>query len=223
MSGSHPKENPISMNRSEDRGFAATLTPWAAIMIASFCAAGCTYAATENMLNSAGPAAARIERLWWQMFAVYGIVYLITLVLLFVALSARRRERTPIGNRFVFFSGIAIPLVILIIMLAITIHDTVELGRGEDDFQVRVKSHHWWFEVHYPDYGISDANEIHIPVGARVNFELQSHGVVHSFWVPRLGGKRDMLPDHPTYLTLTADQAGEFAGRVPNTAPDPMR
>jgi cytochrome c oxidase subunit II len=192
-------------------GFAAIFRSWPAGVITMLCVSACSEA-TEHMLNPAGPAAERIERIWWEMFVVYGIVYLITLALLFFALIARRRKASPLGTRFVFVAGIAIPTLILLIMLAIAIHDTMELGKGEADFRVRVVSHHWWFAVYYPDLGIVDANEINIPAGVSTQFELQSHEVVHSFWVPRLGGKRDMLPDHPTYLTYKADQAGDFRG-----------
>jgi cytochrome c oxidase subunit 2 len=168
--------------------------------------------ATEHMLNPAGPAAARIERIWWEMFVVYGTIYIIALALLLWALVSRKRDRSPLGTWFVFISGIAIPTVILVIMLAIAVHDTMELGHGEAEFKVKVIGHHWWFEVRYPDLDIVEANEINIPAGVMTRFELQSHGVVHSFWVPRLGGKRDMLPDHPTHLTLMANRPGEFRG-----------
>jgi heme/copper-type cytochrome/quinol oxidase subunit 2 len=148
--------------------------------------------ATEHMLNPAGPAAAQIAVVWWEMLVVYGAVFIITMVFLVLALASRRKE-SIFGIKFVVVAGIVIPAVILIFMLLSTIHTTVELGRQEADFRVKITSHHWWFEVRYPDHGIVDANEIHIPVGKVVQFILQSHAVVHSFWVPRLGGKRDML------------------------------
>ncbi len=173
--------------------------------------AGATIA-TEHMLNPAGPAAARIEGIWWEMLLVYGAVYLITLAALVWALALRKRERRLPGTRFVFITGIAIPTVILVVMLIAAIRDTVGLGGKEPGFRVKVISHHWWFEVRYPELGIVDANEINIPAGVVTDFELQSSAVVHSFWVPRLGGKRDMLPDHPTYLQLTADRPGIFRG-----------
>ena len=164
------------------------------------------------MLHPAGPAAERILGIWWEMLIVYGIVYLVTMVLVVLALAVRRRERPVLGSRFVFFSGIGIPTVILVSMLHTTIHTTAEMGKITADLQVEVDSHHWWFAVRYPDHGVVDANEIHIPVGKVVRFKLLSKCVVHSFWVPRLGGKRDMLPDHPTELRLSADQAGIYRG-----------
>lgn len=169
-------------------------------------------AARESMLYPAGPNAGEIAALWWEMLVVYGIVFVITMVLVVLALVIRRREQQVLGSRFVFVAGIAVPTVILIVMLISTIRTTVELGDRSADFHVKVNSHHWWFEVHYPAHGIVDANEIHIPVGKTVQFELLSQGAVHSFWVPRLAGKRDMLPDHPVQLQLRADQPGAYRG-----------
>lgn len=167
--------------------------------------------ATEHMLNPAGPAAAQIAAVWWEMLVVYGAVFIITMVFLVLAMASRRKE-SIFGTKFVVVAGIVIPAVILVVMLLSTIHTTVELGRQEADFRVKVTSHHWWFEVDYLDHGIIDANEINIPAGVVVQFILQSHAVVHSFWVPRLGGKRDMLPDHPTELFLKSDIPGNFRG-----------
>ncbi len=174
--------------------------------------AGNANAERESMLYSAGPVAERIEGLWWEMLLVYGIVFFVTLLLLLVALSIHRLEKPMLGPFFVFSAGIAIPVVILVFMLISTIEATVELGKTPSEFRIDVTSHHWWFEVRYPEHGIVDANEIHIPVGKVVQFELLSKGVVHSFWVPRLGGKRDMLPDHPIELRLSADRPGVYRG-----------
>lgn len=174
--------------------------------------AGDAHAERESMLYPAGPAAEQIANIWWEMLVVYGIVFVITMVFVVLALVVRRREHPVLGSRFVFISGIGIPTVILVVMLISSIHSTVEMGKVPADFHIKVDSHHWWFAVTYPDHGIVDANEIHIPVKRVVKFELLSHGVVHSFWVPRLGGKRDMLPDHPTELRLAADKPGVYRG-----------
>ncbi|MGB3223553.1 MAG: cytochrome c oxidase subunit II [Desulforhopalus sp.] len=183
-----------------------------AVMIKLFFYAGHASAARESMLYPAGPAAEKIAGLWWEMLIVYGIVFLITMIFLVVALVVRRREHPVLGSRFVIISGIGIPVIILAVMLFSTIQATVEMGKVPADYHIEVNSHHWWFEVRYPENGIVDANEIHIPVGKMVEFKLLSKGVVHSFWVPRLAGKRDMLPDHPTTLRLMADQAGVYRG-----------
>ncbi len=86
-------------------------------------------------------------------------------------------------------------------------------------FNVRVVGHQWWWEIRYPDLGITTANEIHLPVGVPVQFRLESADVIHSFWVPQLGGKRDIIPGHVNALTLTPlvegtyyGECGEFCG-----------
>ncbi len=172
----------------------------------------CRVERPHSILDPAGPAADQIATLWWQMFWVYGVVFIITLGLLFLALRSRRRDGSPLGSRFVFMAGIAIPALILVGMLVLTLRVMGNLHASSEDFQVKVISHHWWFEVQYPEYGVADANEIHVPVGSMVRFELSAAGVIHSFWVPRLGGKRDMLPDYYTELYLQADEPGVYQG-----------
>ena len=82
---------------------------------------------------------------------------------------------------------------------------------------IRVTGHQWWWQVEYPGEGPSDlvttANEVHIPVGRTVRIDLRSADVIHSFWVPNLHGKRDLIPDHPTRTFLRADRPGTFIGQ----------
>lgn len=78
---------------------------------------------------------------------------------------------------------------------------------------VRVVGHMWWWEVRYPDSGIVSANEIHIPVGKRVRLELASADVIHSFWVPRLNGKRDLIPGVENTFWIQADAPGVYRGQ----------
>jgi cytochrome c oxidase subunit II len=173
---------------------------------------GCGADRPRSILDPASQAAGHIEGLWWQMLWVYGLVYAVTLVLLVLALMARRREGSPLGFGFVLLTGVAIPTLILVIMLIVTLDVTTKLHAGAEDLRVRVTSHHWWFEVEYPDHAIVDANEINVPAGSTVRFDLISAGVIHSFWVPRLGGKMDMLPDHHTVLHLQTDHPGIYHG-----------
>ena len=173
---------------------------------------GCAADRPHSILDPAGPQAAEITRLWWEMFAVYGSVYLLTLLILAMALIARRREKPLLGSRFVFVAGVVIPTVILVVMLISELRIHQKITRVKEDFQVQVIGHGWWFEVRYPDHDIVDANEIHVPAGSVVRFELSSSNMIHSFWVPRLGGKRDQLPDHPTELRLEASRPGVYHG-----------
>jgi protoheme IX farnesyltransferase len=211
----------IHLRRRRDRDSARELFCYSIVYLASVFAfmfgsalfSNCWAAEhPHSILDPAGPHAEHIATLWWRMLGVYGAVFFVTLLLLALALVARRRERPVLGARFVFVSGIAIPALILVVMLIYTIRITVKLSEGPEDLRVQVIGHHWWFEVRYPDHGIVDANEIHVPAGSMVHYELSSGGVVHSFWIPRLGGKRDLLPDHPTELRLKADRPGVYHG-----------
>ena len=173
------------------------------------------------MLHPAGPAAAQIAWLWWVLFAVCAAVFAIVMALLAFAIFCRPREpretspldsTSPLGNRFIIVSGIAIPAVILLAILVISVKAQVALELPKTDLTVRVSGHMWWWEVRYPDQGIVIANEIYIPVGEPVRVELVSADVVHSLWVPNLQGKMDLLPDKTNTTWLTADRAGTFQG-----------
>jgi cytochrome c oxidase subunit 2 len=87
----------------------------------------------------------------------------------------------------------------------------------EKAVRIRATGHQWWWEFRYDDPTPSNmfttANEIHIPIGRPVEFELQSTDVIHSFWIPNLHGKRDMIPGHPTRTVLQADKAGTYWGQ----------
>jgi cytochrome c oxidase subunit 2 len=88
---------------------------------------------------------------------------------------------------------------------------------------VEVIGHQWWWEFRYPEYGVVTANELYLPAGRTVNLKMHSADVIHSFWVPRVGGKRDVNPRPRThegerepranYLTFVVDSAGYFSGQ----------
>jgi cytochrome c oxidase subunit 2 len=75
-----------------------------------------------------------------------------------------------------------------------------------------VIAHQWWWELHYPEYGVTTANEIHLPVGRLLLLRLLSDDVIHDFWVPSLGKKVDIIPGHPNHLWLTIDRPGLYLG-----------
>jgi cytochrome c oxidase subunit 2 len=75
-----------------------------------------------------------------------------------------------------------------------------------------VTAHQWWWEVAYHSPDFITANEIHIPAGQRVQITLRSEDVIHSFWVPQLAGKTDLIPGHPNVIDLKADDPGTYEG-----------
>jgi cytochrome c oxidase subunit 2 len=78
---------------------------------------------------------------------------------------------------------------------------------------IEVTGHQWWWEVRYPDTGITLRNELHIPVGQPVDIHLTTADVIHAFWVPRLGGKLDAIPGRTNVLRLQADRPGSYRGQ----------
>lgn len=172
------------------------------------------------VLDPAGPFAGPVTIVAWILFAMGVAVTLIVLVALGVALFGPRRWRERLGGtRLIWIGGFAFPVVVLsallIYGLGLTSHLTDEPQPGE--MRVRVTGEMWWWRVAYlDDQGrevIQDANEVHIPVGRPVVFELESADVIHSFWVPRLGGKKDMIPGRRNYLRLQADAPGSYGGQ----------
>jgi cytochrome c oxidase subunit II len=187
---------------------------WINMIIGSTIAAsiGCAGERDQSMLHPVGPAAQQIATLWWVMFVVYGVVFVLTVALFAVALALPRRDRDGPGTAFVAFAGLVAPTLILIVMLIYT----VLLSRAdqrEPSFRVEMIGHRFWWEVRYPDRGIIDANELHLPVGELIEIELRSSDVIHGFWAPNLAGKIDVLPDHPTTLRFEIDRPGVFRGQ----------
>lgn len=117
--------------------------------------------------------------------------------------------------RLIWIGGIAAPAVIL---LALLVYSSV-VGRAvahvpeDGELVIDVVGHVFWWEVHYPDLGITTANEIHVPVGQPVRLRLTTDDVIHSFWIPRLHGKVDMVPGVENWLAFTATEPGRFRGQ----------
>ncbi len=176
-----------------------------------------------SALDPRGPAAAHLASLWWVMLAFGTAIFVLVLGLLLTAFLRRRRSTNAtlpdssdgdIGRNWLIRGGIILPIVVLAIVFGYTIYTlaVVENVQGRADVNIIVVARRWWWEVQYPEQNITTANEIHIPIGVPVRFQLESDDVIHSFWVPELHGKMDMIPGHTNYLTLQADQAGVYRG-----------
>lgn len=162
-----------------------------------------------------GPAASRINELWWVMFWIAVVVCAVVFVLLGLAIARRAGERSrPLSTRFVVFAGAVIPAVILVGLLVYSLGTNRVLAAPPADEAVTVEviGHQWWWEVRYPESGVVTANEIVIPVNAPVRLELSSVDVIHSLWVPALNGKMDLIPGQTTTLPLEASEPGEYFG-----------
>jgi cytochrome c oxidase subunit II len=174
-------------------------------------------------LDPEGPVADSAAGLWWLMLALAVGVFVIFAVVLGVGLFRARPGDAPEAgpqppDRFgpwLVGGGVALPLVVIAIVFAATVHAMRDVPTTAPDgaLIVEVVGHQWWWEVRYPAEGITTANEMHIPVGRPVALQLSSADVIHSFWVPALGGKLDLLPDRTNMLVLEADEPGRHVNR----------
>lgn len=167
-------------------------------------------------LDPQGPVARAMADLWWLMLGLGVAVFIVFAVLLVVGLFRRPPEPgeldpQPRIGRWIVGGGVVMPLIVLIVVFGATVYAmrVVPTSAPPDALVVRIVGHQWWYEVSYPDEGVVTVNELHIPVGRPVALQLTSADVIHSFWVPALGGKMDLLPDRTNTLVLQADEPGE--------------
>ena len=166
------------------------------------------------MLAPADAAAETIAWLWWVMFWVLGAVTVVVFALLFFGLRQGAGERPPWGNTaFIVGGGLVVPGVIVTGLLFASLHTTFAILPPESELTIEVTGHQWWWDVRYPEAGIVTANELTIPAGEPVRLVLKSADVIHSFWVPRLNGKMDLVPDHPNEFWIRAAEPGTYRGQ----------
>jgi cytochrome c oxidase subunit 2 len=124
-----------------------------------------------------------------------------------------RRPEQVRGNTRLEILWTVIPAVVLAIIAVPTVQTifkTQSTARA-DAVQVEVIGHQWWWEFRYPQYNVTTANEVYLPIGRTVNFALKTQDVLHSFWIPALGGKRDLVNNRTNYLWFTPDSTTEDA------------
>jgi cytochrome c oxidase subunit 2 len=182
--------------------------------------AACTRDAPQNFLHPVGPIAKKEDALWRIVFPIAAVIFvLVEGALVFAIFKFRER---PGGEPAQFHGNTKLEVILTLIpslLLAgvgvVTVRSLIDLSHKPtgDVLNVRVIAHQWWWEYRYPDDGVIAANELHIPVGRPVYFTLESQDVIHSFWVPKLGGKQDVVPGRQNHLTLIADRPGEYWGQ----------
>lgn len=154
---------------------------------------------------------ASIDSLWDKLLFWGTIVFVgVEAALIYVIVKFRRRPNSPDpkpvhGNTVLEILWTAIPAVILIVIAIPTVRTifATQAKAAPDALQVEVIGHQWWWEFRYPEYGITTANELYLPKGRTVNFALTTVDVLHSFWIPQLGGKRDLITNRTNYLWFT--------------------
>jgi cytochrome c oxidase subunit 2 len=180
----------------------------------------------HSALDPAGPQAAAIFRLWHFMLPVATLVYAAVVGALVLILLRRRPfdedPRSPLREAAAR-RAIAIGIAATVVIAFVTLVYDFAIGRNlmaEDSppaLTIRVTGHQWWWEVEYEDSIAQNrahlANELHIPVGRPIRIRLVSHDVIHSFWMPNLGGKKDLIPGHDNEIWVRADRPGVYRGQ----------
>ena len=176
------------------------------------------------VLAPAGPVAQTIAEMAWVLIIGGATVFCLVMAALVWALRHRRRAASAGDDRaaaawWIVGGGFVLPLLVLSALLVYTVARTNGLApaRAPQEPVISVTAHLWWWEVRYrdPARGIDVvlANEIHLPVGQAVTLGLASADVIHSFWVPALAGKIDMLPGRVHQLRMQADRPGVYRGQ----------
>jgi cytochrome c oxidase subunit 2 len=117
------------------------------------------------------------------------------------------------GNTKLELAWTAAPALLLLVLYVLTVRTmaTVE-AEPANELRVRVIGHQWWWEFQYPELGVVTANELQLPVGQPIRLELESADVVHNFWIPQFGWKKDNTPNHVTMIHVVVDQSGVYDG-----------
>ena len=182
---------------------------------------GCS--GTQSALAPAGPQAQIIASIIWLFFGVCAVVYVLTLAALFWALVRRRRssDDSPETSRRLATIIAGVLAVVVVTLVALTVASVIT-GRGltapagARALTVEVVGHQWWWDFRYEPAtsgAVSSPNELHIPVGVPVVIRASSRDVIHSFWVPNLHGKRDLIPGMTTETWIQADRPGVYRGQ----------
>jgi cytochrome c oxidase subunit 2 len=180
----------------------------------------------QSALDAQGTPAQSLQQLMTLIVAVCAVIWLIVVAVLARALWRRRDvpddplaldQRAERRMMFVVIGGVAATAIIITGFTLASFFTTRSLAVATDnDLTIRVRASQWWWEVQYPGSGsdtVKTANEIHIPVGRNVRVQLEGMDVIHSFWVPSLAGKQDLIPGRPNEMTLRAERAGVYRGQ----------
>ncbi|MGE5091997.1 MAG: cytochrome c oxidase subunit II [Bacillota bacterium] len=184
--------------------------------------AACAHEYPQSTLNPKSDFTRMIDgvfmtTVWWAV----GVFILVEGALVWTIFRFRGKPDDPEprqthGNTTIEIIWTAIPALILAMISVPTVRAifrTYEEPGGAEVVRVNVTGHQWWWEFNYPQYGVTSANELHIPVGKTVFLEMNAFDVIHSFWMPQLGAKRDVFPNRKTTLWFRADSTGFYPGQ----------
>ena len=177
---------------------------------------GCEGGGRQSVLAPAGSDALAIADLWWGMFGAAVVLWLLVAALFIVVTRIRPQEmKRTTAEALIVGGGVIFPVVALAGLLIYALPLMQPVREAEADLTVHVTAEQWWWRVVYDPEGeaIVSANELRLPAGQRVALLLDADKVIHSFWVPALGGKTDMIPGRQNRMTVEAVEPGIFRGQ----------
>ncbi len=194
----------------------ANLVPAHILVICTLLLAGCD--GPQSALDPAGRGAQRIAEIFWWMTITGTVIWIAVIALALWAVGASAEaDNQRRSNLLIVGCGAIFPTVALAALLVYGLAPipTLLAPAPEGSLKIAVAGEQWWWRVRYqvsPGEPVVLANEIRLPVGEPVEFQLESPDVIHSFWIPSLGGKIDMIPGRVTRLALTPTKTGVFRG-----------
>jgi cytochrome c oxidase subunit II len=187
---------------------------------------------SHNALNSAGLQSGHIESLWWIFFWITAGVYVIVMAVLAAAILRRKRadensapETRPdpdrerrAGNIIKAAVGLSVFILFTLMILSFrTGREVSSLSYVDSPIEIHITGNQWWWDIEYrdpiPSMNIRTANELHLPVGRPVKLRLQSNDVIHSFWLPNMHGKMDLIPGYKSMYFFRPDRIGTYFGQ----------
>ncbi len=210
-----------ALQRLPSWAFIAATAIW--LLLLSSCAGH-----QQSTIDPAGPESGKIATLWWFFFYLLTAIFLLVMGLMLRTLMRGHREAENAQDpgqtesklrRVVISASVATTLILFVLLIA-----SVRTGKANADFgkqpnllTIEVTGNQWWWQFRYlsknPSETLTTANDMHIPVGRTVLIQGQSNDVIHSFWVPNLNGKRDLIPSRVTTEYLQADKPGVYRGQ----------
>lgn len=192
------------------------------LLLAILLATGCASHAPQDFTNPVGDVADKENTLFQVVFWIAVAVFvLVEGLLIFVIIRFRRRGRENAvpaqvhGNTRLEVAWTIAPALVLAVIAVPTVATIFDINADPSGnvLEVTVTGHQWWWEFNYAQSGVVTANELHIPMGRPVHLSLESADVIHSFWIPKLAGKQDVVPGRTNTLTIQSDTAGVFMGQ----------
>ena len=208
---------PVFRKKKAGRGLILLIS----VLLSSVLFAAC--GGPGSILNTEGPVAYNETFLFWVILIVATTVFvLVEGALVFAIFRFRERPGTPNprqihGNLTLEILWTAIPTLILFIVLFFTIRGVLQVAPENEPsdpnkVEVTVIGHQWWWEFHYDKYNVTTADSLHVPVNTIIHVNLFSNNVIHSFWVPALTGKTDLIPGHNNTKWFEATKTGQYLG-----------